>query len=524
MARRMSSPIMVGRGSESRAFAAALQEARHGRTSVLIVGGEAGVGKTRLVAEFAATTRADGGTAVVGAAPPPAGGRPTPFAALTPVLRGLIRSIDARLVDSMLGAARDDLAALLPELGSRPARKEEPEPFAAARLAESVLVTLEVVARLRPPVMIAIEDVHWADDATRAIVSYACRTLVDAKVVVVVTYRSDVIHDADSTLEFIAELTRLPGAEHIELGPLNADDVSEQVRAILGSDPEAELIRALVRRSDGNPFFVEELVAAVIEGGIERPPPSVRTMVASRMASVSEPSRTLVEIASIADPNVPAELLAIAAAMTPDAFDVAVREAWDANLLVRSSDPLDDATAPGGIERLDLRHVLVREVILSSLSAPRRQELHARLADAIEAHPAIAGASPLERNARLASHRLMARQLERAVPPLLREATAAEDVRAFVIADQAYRRALDAISQLGVDAAVRQDLPTTLERAALAASLAGDPSRAVRLAQDALATGPDEAGSDRPPTAPPGWLPGRGRKPRACPRDARRGG
>ena len=271
MARRMSSPIMVGRGSESRAFAAALQEARHGRTSVLIVGGEAGVGKTRLVTEFAATTRADGGTAVVGAAPPPAGGRPTPFAALTPVLRGLIRSIDARLVDSMLGAARDDLAALLPELGSRPARTEEPEPFAAARLAESVLVTLEVVARLRPPVMIAIEDVHWADDATRAIVSYACRTLVDAKVVVVVTYRSDVIHDADSTLEFIAELTRLPGSEHIELGPLNADDVSEQVKAILGSDPEAELIRALVRRSDGNPFFVEELVAAVIEGGSNVP-------------------------------------------------------------------------------------------------------------------------------------------------------------------------------------------------------------------------------------------------------------
>ena len=148
---------------------------------------------------------------------------------------------------------------------------------------------------------------------------------------------------------------------------------------------------------------------------------------------------------------------------------------------------------PGGIERLDLRHVLVREVILTSLSAPRRQELHARLADAIEAHPAIAGASSLERNARLASHRLMARQLERAVPPLLREATAAEDMRAFVIADQAYRRALDAISQLGVDAVVREDLPTTLERAALAASLAGDPSRAVRLAQDALATGPDEA-------------------------------
>ena len=491
MARRMSSPILVGREAELRAFDVALQEARDGRPVVIVVGGEAGVGKTRLVAEFAARTRQVRGTAVVGAAPPSAGGAPIPFAALTPALRGLVRALDARLIDTVLGAARGDLAALLPELGPWPGRTDVLEPFAAARLAGSVLVTIEAVARLRPALLVALEDVQWADDATRAIVTYICRNLVDARVVVVVTHRTDAGPDDGATPAFIAELSRVPGAERIELGPLGADEVGRQVQAILGSDPEAEIVRALVRRSDGNPFFVEELLASVVQGGLERPPPSVRAMVEARLASLSEPARWLVEIAAIADPDVPIDLLAVAAAMAPRPFDQAMHEAREAHLIVRTTGLVDRVEDPTSdeLERLDLRHVLVREVIVSSLSAPRRRELHARMARAMEAQPALAGGSAIERNARLASHLILAGELDRAIAPLMLQAAAAEAARAFVVADQAYRRVLDASRQLGFDAGVHPGFALTLERAAQAASLAGDPARAVALAAEALAMG-----------------------------------
>jgi predicted ATPase len=302
----MSSPILVGRESEMRAFEVALEEARDGRPAVIVLGGEAGVGKTRLIAEFGARTREVGGTAVVGSATPSVGASRTPFAALMPVLRGLVRSFDARLIDRMLGDARRDLAALLPELGPPARAPDDTEPFAAARLSEAVLVALEAAARLRPPLLVAFDDMHWADDATRDIVTYVSRNLVDVGVVTLVTYRSDAVHGHEPTIAFIAELTRVSGAEHLDLGPLSPDDVSRQVRAILGADPAAEIMHALVRRSSGNPFFVEELVASVVQGGVERLPPSVRTMVEARMARLSPAARTLVEVAALGVSEMPA--------------------------------------------------------------------------------------------------------------------------------------------------------------------------------------------------------------------------
>ncbi|CAN5645424.1 hypothetical protein BH23CHL8_BH23CHL8_07540 [soil metagenome] len=513
MARRISSPVLVGREAEMRAFDLALQEARDGRAGLIILGGEAGAGKTRLLAELAARTRAMGGTAVVGSAPPPAGDERAPLAALAQVLRGLVRSLDARLIDRWLGSARIDLAALLPELGAPPPVSEEPHPFSTTRLAEAVLVAIEAVARQRPPVLIALEDLHWADDATRGIVTYVARNLVDAPLVMVVSYRSDALHADEALDSFLAELDRFPGAERLELAPLGAEAVARQASAILGADPEAEVMRALVRRSNGNPFFVEELLAAIIEGGVERPPPSVRTMVEARMARLHPASRRLVETAAVAGADVPVELLAAATAMPPSDFDPALREARDAHLLTATSavsdieTTIDDQSA----ERVELRHVLVREVIVESLSAPRRRELHATLAAAIEADPELAGRSELERVSRLAGHLVLAGQPGQAIPALIREAFAAEEARSFDAARHAYRRALALWRPLARDRLESGDPLANgdpalgglepgliLERAAQAASLAGSASDAVALALEALAITPSEGRADDP--------------------------
>jgi DNA-binding CsgD family transcriptional regulator len=506
MARRLSSPILIGREAETRAFDVALQEARDGRPRVLVMAGEAGVGKTRLVVELAARTRAMGGTAIVGVAAPSPGVPRVPFAALIPILRGLVRSIDARLIDRMLRDARRDLAALLPELGPGHAPAEEPEPFAAARLSESVLIAFEAVARLRPPLVAVFEDMHWADDATRSVVAYVTRNLADSPVVTIVTYREDATHDDDRSLDFVAELARLAGGERLDLAPLGPDEVGRQVRAILGEDPEAEIVRALVRRSGGNPFFVEELVAAIVEGGVERPPPSIRTMVESRMSRVSPRSRALVELAAVCDGAAPADLLAAASSLSSGDFDAAFSGAVDAGILAGRSGAAGDAssTTGGPDDRIDFRHVLVREVIVAGLSPPRRRELHLRLAAAIDARPSLGGASRLERASRLADHRLMAGDGSRAVVALLRAAAAAEDARAFGTADEAYARALDAWRSIDDEVALaRVDRADVLDRAARAASLVGDPRRAIRLETEALDAADAAAAADPDADADP---------------------
>ncbi len=258
MARRISSPILIGRELEVQAFRLALQEAADRRPGLILIGGEAGIGKSRLVSEYARLVRTSGGIAAIGAAPPPAGDVRVPLAALVAVLRGLLRAVDARLLDRILGPARLDLAALLPELGGVPA--DAPSPYPSTRLAEAVLVAIESVAQRSGPLLVVIEDLHWADDATRAVLMYTCRNLVDAPVVTVVTHRTDAYPAAGDIVSLLAEMGGDRNVERLDLEPLPPEAVEAQVRAILRSEPPPGVLRELVRRSGGIPFFLEELL------------------------------------------------------------------------------------------------------------------------------------------------------------------------------------------------------------------------------------------------------------------------
>jgi DNA-binding CsgD family transcriptional regulator/tetratricopeptide (TPR) repeat protein len=212
-------------------------------------------------------------------------------------------------------------------------------------------------------------------------------------------------------------------------------------------------------------------------------------MVELRMAQLGEPARRLLEVAAVAGDAASGEVLAAVAGLSPSALDAALREAREHHLL---------APLPSGSfaeDHVSLRHILVREVIREGLSGPRRREIHAAVAAALERLPAPAGVSEMEQASALAGHLLLAGRPAEALPVLLREAAAAERARAFDVADRAYRTALDAWRT--VEGERLTDLPPraeVLERAALAASLSGRARDAVAWAEEALAA--SRAGGD----------------------------
>ena len=370
MARRISSPVLIGRDAELRAFDLGKDEAVERRPCLIVIGGEAGIGKSRLVSEFVTRTRAVGGIAAVGAALPPAGSERVPLAAITQMLRALVRTIDVRLLDHVLGPSRGDLAALLPELGPPSSATVSP-PFAAARLAEAVLVAVEAVAMRHRLLLVVLEDLHWLDEATAATLVYVARNLVDAPVVLVMTYRSDHPREPGGVLDVIAEVSRGRNVERLELTPLEAADVEAQVRAIAGDDVPATRLHDIARRSGGNPFFVEELILEGSEDEGRRPPPSVRAATTARMSRLGGGARALIEALAIAGRPMPTDLLGEAAAVPRGVLVAAFVEATASHLVV----PVPTFSGPG-VEELDIRHILIREAIVGTLPGLRRRRLH----------------------------------------------------------------------------------------------------------------------------------------------------
>ena len=497
MARRISSPILIGREAEVRAFEAAFQDASDGRPSILVLGGEAGVGKSRLLAEFAASTRARGGLVALGTTPPPAGPERVPLAALVQALRMLVRSIDARLLAAALGSTRGDLAALLPELGT-PTPAAAPDAYATARLAEAVLVAIESVAARQPPLLFGLEDVHWMDDATRATVLYLCRTLVDAPVMLVLTYRSDHAPEAGGLLDMLAEIGRNMNVDLLEVGPLDPADVAVQVRSITGMDLPDERVREIVHRSGGNPFFVEELLIVSAGAGPTQTPASVRMSVQSRLATLSRAASAIVEATALAGRAVSVGLLREVTGLAGADLSDGIEEARASQLIVTRDD--QDGRDDG---RLDARHVLIAEAVVEIMSALRRRDHHRRYAAALARQPGLGGPSRIEQASMLARHRLLAGEELEALPALLAEAAAAEEAHAFDSAARAYRIALD----IWTAAEHRGPLPAhpmlpdraiVLERAAHACSLAGQAEAAIVMIQAAIASVPGPTGAADP--------------------------
>jgi DNA-binding CsgD family transcriptional regulator/tetratricopeptide (TPR) repeat protein len=480
MAGVVASSRFVGRTAELGRLEAAFTYARDGELLTLCVGGEAGVGKTRLVTRFAEQVQGAGGQVLLGGCIE-LGETSLPYAPVAQALRGLGRGLEPAALDELVGPGRPLLARLLPELG----QGEEPAsagPAAGssgqARLFEACLALLERLAD-RSPTMLVVEDLHWADRSTLDLLAFLVRNL-QAGLLLVLTYRTDELHRRHPLRPFLAELDRSGRADRLELARFDRVDVADLLAGILGARPDEELIERIYRRSEGNAFFAEELLAAAHQGDADGLglPPSLQNVLLSRVQVLPDEAQATLRIVAAASGRVEHELLAAVSDLPEADLLSALRAAVAHQVLV--PDPATETYA--------FRHALTQEALYAELLPGEQARLHAAFARVLTERPDLVapdrGAAP----ARLAYHWVRAHDPARALPAAVEAGLQSEAAYGFADAQRHFELALelwdqvaDAGTHLGLDRAA------VLQHAAESAYRAGDPNRAITLTRAALA-------------------------------------
>jgi len=371
---------LIGRGPELATLLEGLRAAGEGRPSLAFVAGESGVGKTRLLSALAAAARDEGARVLSGECIELGEGE-LPYAPLIGALRPLVRAGDPALTE-LPARARRELAALLPGLAD-----DAPAEASAAgslretqpRLFEALLAALDRIAR-DEPLLLVIEDVHWADHSTRDFLAFLGRNLADERIIVALSYRPDELHRRHPLRPLLAVLERTPGARRVELAGLARDEVAELARELTGEEPARELVEQLVARSDGNALFVEELVAA----GPGPLPPSLADALMVRIERLSAPAQEIARVLAVAQPADHA-LLEELAGLDDGALRTALRDAIAGHVVIVGDD-----------DRYTFRHVLLREVVYDDLLPGERASLHLAVAGALERRLETDPAAPAE--------------------------------------------------------------------------------------------------------------------------------
>ncbi|MGH2427552.1 MAG: helix-turn-helix transcriptional regulator [Candidatus Limnocylindria bacterium] len=478
---RVSSPVFVGRAAELDRLCHALHDASTQRPATRLIAGEAGIGKTRLIAEFTPQAEAQGARVLVGDCLQ-LGETGLPYAPFVAALRPLLRSVPAADLDELIGPGRGELAHLLPDLGppvrrARAADAAISSPPAQARLFEIILGLLRRLADEQPLVLV-LEDLHWADSSTRDLLRFLLHNARDGRFMFVATYRSDELHRRHPLRPLLAELQRMEAVDIIDVHAFGADELSQQLAGITGSRPEPRLVEEMLARSGGNPFFAEELLAA----GEARlaVPRTLRATLEDRVRQLSPHGQRVLRAAAVGGARIDHDLLADVVELDEPRLTAALREAVEHHLL--------RAAGPHETPSYAFRHALVQEVVYEELLPGERTQLHARFATAIGAHPHLAREDPPGTAAQLAQHWYLAYDLERALPAALDAGRAATAAYAFAEAEAFLERALGLWLKVR-DEALPPDMDRVdlLEMAAEAAAQAGHGRRAISLVQAALA-------------------------------------
>ena len=470
MSGRASSPVLVGRDEQMAALDAAFASVRQGGPSAVLLGGEAGVGKSRLVSEFARTAGAAGARVLAGGCLE-LGTDGLPFAPFTAVLRDLVHEMGADAVAAMLpGRTTRGLARLLPELGEPDTSGDPAE--ARARLFEEVLRALEHLTR-HSPVVLVIEDAHWADRSSRDLLTFLIgnqRAL--SGLLIVVTFRSDELHRTHPLRPLLASLDRIAWVERIELPRLTRYDTGELIVGILGHQPASNLTDALYHRSEGNPLFVEALLCCDGELSPELPE-SLRDLLLDSVRRLPEDTQEVLRVASAGGETTGHALLGTVTGLDDAALIRAVRPAVIANVLHARGDGYA------------FRHELIREAVHEDLLPGEHGRLHSRFAEAIDADPTLVppGRAAIE----MAHHWHSAHDSAWAL--IAAWQAAAQAGRAVAAAERLslLARVLELWDQVP-DAAERigADHTQVLEEAIAAAHDAGEFERGIALATSAL--------------------------------------
>ena len=431
---------LIGREPELDALQSTWRRVRDGSPAVVMVAGEPGIGKTRLVAELCQQAHADGATILLGAAREDA---LLPYEPFVEALRGYVAVCPPDELGLQAGSRRGVLARLVPELGevsegSRGGGDDPGGEGAGERYAllDAVSSLLTGVAATRPAILV-LDDLHWADEASLQLLRHVARSVTDVPLLILGTYRATEIGEEGALFAALAELRRARAVEAVSLGGLDPGAVATLIRG-KGADVPDALAQTVAERTEGNPFFVEEIVRHLEEAGEETAvPDSVKDLLLRRLRRLGEPARAALVAAAVLGREFDLEALEQMTGTDEDELLEALDEALAAHVL---------AEVRGQAGRFSFVHELIRETIFDQLSAARLARLHRKAAEALE--ELYAGRLD-ERAAELAHHWVRAGDDEKSLAYLLRAAAGARRVHALEAASDHYGAALEAAARLG---------------------------------------------------------------------------
>jgi DNA-binding CsgD family transcriptional regulator/tetratricopeptide (TPR) repeat protein len=471
MRTRVTSSHFVGRAGELAELDHALREAATECPVVVLLGGESGVGKTRLVREFERRSSEEDALVLRGEAVEEADGE-LPYAPVIGALRPLVRARHPALAALGRGS-RAQLAAMLPGLDEEIAVSDGNDPSAQVRLFEGLLELLDLLSE-EQPVVLVLEDLHWADRSTRTFVDFLARSLRRERVVLVLTYRTDEIHRRHPLRTLLSELDRLERARRIELEPFDREELAEVLADILGEPPSSKLLERLFMRSEGNPLYTEELLAAGLDGR-GAAPQTLRDAFMLRIERLSSDAQAAARVIA-AGRSLDEPMIAEVSGIEPDSLHVALREAVAEQVLV--------ACEP---TRLSFRHALLREALYDDLLPGERSELHLALARAFEDRADYENDQGVELASAIARHYATAGDQPAALRATVQAALAAREVHAYGDAADLAERALDLWPRVpDADQTIPLDHIELLGIAAAAHGVVGDRGRSEVLLTRAL--------------------------------------
>lgn len=492
MAKPNASVGLIGRQRELEQLEGAFARAAAGSPTVVLIAGETGIGKSRLVREFLGSARVRHATCVTGASPV-ISGQEIPYAPLAAALRGLREELGVADFDSIIEPG-SELALLAPGPSARPDAANNAG--SQLRLFEEFLAMLIRLGSRLPdaPVVFAIEDLQWSDTSTRDLLGYLIRNLTQGRVLIVGTYRDNEALASEGLRRLLLEWVRMDSVVELELGPLEDADALLLLGTLSAPRP-ADENAARLRLAGGNPLFLERLAASTTPAELPR---SLVNLFGDQIARLAAPSQQVLRLLAVGGSSAPAIVLERCVAALDIDPVVALKDLESAGMIesVRGES--------GGVHAF--RHPILEEIVYEQMIAAERVALHARLATALETQLGdLARRPPWVTH--LARHWWSAGAMDRALPALLLAAEAAENILAFPEAHSLYERAIVArhamgtepaqgrrtIGFIGAPAKAADATEEMLEqRTAQAASLAGHSVRAAELLTSALARTPEK--------------------------------
>ncbi|NJN16365.1 MAG: AAA family ATPase [Oscillochloris sp.] len=479
MTHRALSPNMIGRAAQLSELQGYLAEVQNGRGRIVLIAGEAGVGKTRLLREFVQRcapiphlTISSGSCYDERPAPP--------YGPFSELLRSLAADPNVAPLAESAGALAGDLRRLLPELSAPITLEVDSDPLAEKRRMFQAIYQV-----IRPADahchLLLLEDLHWADQASQELLYYLARVIENERVLIIGTYRTDEIHRLHPLAGLIARLTRDRRLYEIRLSPLSRIELAQMLTVTLGTQPPGDLLNMLYERTEGNPFFTEEVLESLIDHGslpqmLEDAqhslplsdvaiPLSIRDSIMRRIADLDPVSSAVLRNAAVVGRRFDFELLLHLSNLDESTLLRALAVLVERQLISEDTSGVED--------RYKFRHELIRETLYEDMLRRERRIRHAEVLRSLETLYTDRIEAVVDQ---LAYHALQAR----VIGPAARYSELAGDqattIHAYREALGHYEAALEAYEQLGGDdRAHRADL---LMRIAYSAYLIDDLRRA----------------------------------------------